>query len=103
MDMLAKKKKHAKNLVITGNKIQHVPIFTMKDARAGKRTRAEVCEEHNVLTVLVHGVRFRLLLADVSEGAYDGDAIGQLLVVLVVVLFQQGLADPLPGILTQRT
>lgn len=56
MEMLAKK--HAKNLVITGNKIQHAPIFTVKDARVGKRTRGEVFEEHNVLTVLVHGVRF---------------------------------------------
>lgn len=55
-----------------------------------------------VFTVFVHGMRLRLLLADVSEGAYDGDAVGQLLVVLVMVLLEQGLADPLPGIRTQR-
>lgn len=55
------------------------------------------------VTVLVHGVRFGLLLADVSEGADDGYAVGQFLVVLVVVLFEQGLPDPLPGVLTHRT
>lgn len=52
-----------------------------------------------LLTVLVHGMRLGLLLADVGEGAHDGDAVGQLLVVLVVVLLQQGFTDPLPGVL----
>lgn len=55
------------------------------------------------VTVLVHGVRLGLLLADIGEGADDGYAVGQFLVVLVVVLFEQGLADPLPGVLTHRT
>lgn len=54
----------------------------------------------HLLTILVHGMRLRLLLANISEGAYNGDAVGQFLVVLVVVLFEQGLADPLPGIFT---
>lgn len=54
----------------------------------------------HLLTILVHGVRLRLLLAYVSEGADDGDAVGQFLVVLVVVLFKQGLADPPPSVLT---
>lgn len=41
-DGLAGKKKHAKNLVITGNKIQHVPIFTAEDGRVGKGVRGGV-------------------------------------------------------------
>lgn len=61
-----------------------------------------VCSDH-LLTILVHRMRFRLLLANISEGAYNRYAVGQFLVVLVVVLFEQGLADPLPGILTHRT
>lgn len=42
---------------------------------------------------------FRLLLANIGEGAYDGYAVGQFLVVLVVVLLEQGLADPPPRVL----
>lgn len=53
-----------------------------------------------VLTILVHGMRLRLLLAYVSEGAYNRYAVCQFLVVLVVVLFEEGFTDPLPGILT---
>lgn len=64
--------------------------------------QVRVCSDH-LLTILVHRMRFRLLLANISEGAYNRYAVGQFLVVLVVVLFEQGLADPLPGILTHRT
>lgn len=60
-----------------------------------------VCSDH-LLTILVHGMRLRLLLANISKGAHNRYAVGQFLVVLVVVLFEQGLADPLPGILTDR-
>lgn len=60
-----------------------------------------VCSDH-LLTILVHGMRLRLLLANISKGAYNGYAVRQFLVVLVVVLFEQGLADPLPGVLTHR-
>lgn len=56
----------------------------------------------HLLTILVHGMRFRLLLANIRKGAYNRDAVGQFLVVLVVVLFEQGLTDPFPGILTYR-
>lgn len=56
----------------------------------------------HLLTILIHGMRLRLLFANISKGAYNGDAVGQFLVVLVVVLFEQGLADPPPGILTYR-
>lgn len=38
----AGKKKHAKSLVITGNKIQHVAIFSVEDARVCKRARGDV-------------------------------------------------------------
>ena len=41
-----------------------------------------------------------LLLANIGKGTNNRDAVGQFLVVLVVVLFEQGLSDPLPGILT---
>lgn len=61
-----------------------------------------VCLVH-LLTILVHGMRFRLLLANISEGAYYRYAVGQFLVVLVVVLFKEGFADPLSSILTYRT
>lgn len=57
------------------------------------------CSDH-LLTILVHGMRLRLLLANIGKGAYNWDPIGQFLVVLVVVLFEQGLADFHPGILT---
>lgn len=60
----------------------------------------QLLEHSDLLTILVHGVRLRLLLANISEGAYDGDAVGQFLVVLVVVLFEQRLTDPDPGVLT---
>lgn len=59
------------------------------------------CSDH-LLTILVHGVRLRLLLANIGEGTYNGDAVGQFLMVLVVVLFEQGFANSYPGILTQR-
>ena len=65
----------------------------------GKAENIMYVRSDNLLTILVHGMRLGLLLADVSEGAYNRYAVGQLLVVLVVVLFEQGLADPLPGIL----
>ncbi len=55
-----------------------------------------------LLTILVHGMRFRLLLANISKGAHNRDAVGQFLVVLMVVLFEQRITDPLPGILTHR-
>lgn len=55
------------------------------------------------LTVFVHGVRLRLLLPNISKRAYDGDAVGQFFVVLVVMLFQQGFPDPVPSIWTERT
>ena len=55
---------------------------------------------HHMLTILVHGMRFGLLFANISKGAYNRNAVGQFLVVLVVVLFEQGLADLLSGILT---
>lgn len=62
-----------------------------------------VCEfSDHLLTILVHGMRLRLLLANISERAHNGYAVGQFLVVLVVVLFEQGLTDLLPSILTYR-
>lgn len=61
----------------------------------------QVCSDH-LLTILVHGMRFRLLLANISEGAHNRYTVGQFLVVLVVMLFEQGLTDLLPGILTYR-
>ena len=64
-----------------------------------------VCEDATCVlcvsfTILVHGMRLRLLLANIGKGAYNGDPVGQFFVILVVVLFEQGLADPPPGIRT---
>lgn len=56
----------------------------------------------SVLTILVHGVRLRLLLANISKGAYNRDAVGQFFLVLVMVLFEKSLTDLSPGIFTYR-
>lgn len=42
----------------------------------------------------------RLLLSDVSERADNGNAVGQLLLVLVVVLFEKSVADFSPHLLS---
>lgn len=52
-----------------------------------------MCQKLPVLTVLIHRVWLRLLLSDVSEGADNGDAVGQFLLVLVMVLFEKSIAD----------
>ena len=81
----------------TGKIMQRITyMVTMEKQRTGD---IQVHSDH-MLTILVHGMRLWLLLADISKGADNGDAVGQFLVVLVVVLFEQGLADPPPGILT---
>lgn len=54
-----------------------------------------------VLTVLVQ-VELRRPSAHVSDGAYDRQAIGQLLLVLVMVLLQQCLAHFLPELVPKR-
>ena len=55
-----------------------------------------------LLTILVHGMRLRLLLANISKGSYNRDTVGQFLMILVVVLFEQGFTDPPPRILSDR-
>lgn len=45
------------------------------------------------ITVLIHRVWLGLLLSDVGERADDGDAVGQFLLVLVVMLFEKSIAD----------
>lgn len=44
-------------------------------------------------------MRLRLLLANISKGAYNWNAVCQFLVVLVVVLFKKCLPNSPPGIL----
>lgn len=58
--------------------------------------------ERALTSILVHGVWFGLLLADVGEGANDGDAVRQLLLVLVVVALQQRVLDLPAHVLPQR-
>lgn len=53
-------------------------------------------------TILIHGVRFGLLPADICERAYDGDPVSQFLLVLMVVLFKESISDLLPHLLSQR-
>lgn len=54
-----------------------------------------------VLTVLVQ-VELRRPSADVGDGAHDGQAVGQLLLVLMVVLLQQRLPHLLSELWPQR-
>lgn len=54
-------------------------------------------------TILIHGVWFGLLSADICERAYDGNPVSQFLLVLMVVLFKESISDLLPHLLPQKT
>lgn len=62
-------------------------------------------KEYNkeTFTIFIHGIWFWLLFANISKGTNNGNSIGEFFLILVVMLFQQCLMDPVAYIFIELT